>query len=251
MSNESRAHCPADTPNPVLVEVTRGSMVEAIHRGSAVIADRSGKVVAHWGDFERPVYPRSAIKPVQTIALVESGAADAFDVGDDEIALACSSHNAEPDHVSAVASWLARIGCSDADLGCGARAPLGADAAAALIRAGIAPGPLHNPCSGKHAGFLTTARFKGEPLAGYTKLTHPVQQRVLGIIEQMTGQDLNGVPWGWDGCSIPTFGVSLGGLAVAEISPDPPIERVEPIPHCSTTLTTMFASMLPVTPTVK
>ena len=73
-----------DAPNPVLVEVARGPMIEATHRGAAVIADRTGKVVAHWGDYERLIYPRSAIKPVQAIALVESGAADAFEVSDAE-----------------------------------------------------------------------------------------------------------------------------------------------------------------------
>ncbi|NBC31430.1 MAG: asparaginase [Alphaproteobacteria bacterium] len=205
----------AGSLNPVLVTVTRGSMVESGHRGAAVIADRNGKVVAHWGNFERPVYPRSAIKPVQAIPLIESGAAEALAVTDAEIALACSSHNAEPDHVERVRAWLARIGCPETALACGARPPMGAEAAAGLIRDGIEPGPVHNPCSGKHAGFLSTAHYKGEPLDGYTQLTHPVQQRLLGVIEQMTGQDLGTAPWARDGCAIPTFGISLGGLAVA------------------------------------
>ena len=218
MPHDTPAHRPTDSlnaPNPVLVEVTRGSTVESRHRGAAVIADRTGRVLAHWGDFEHPVFPRSAIKPVQAIALVESGAAEAFDVSDEEIALACASHSGEPDHVARVSDWLERLGCSQADLQCGARTPWNAHAAADLIRAGVEPGPIHNPCSGKHTGFLTTARFKGEPLAGYTKITHPVQQRLMGVIEQLTGQDLSAAAWGLDGCAIPSFALSLGGLAVA------------------------------------
>jgi len=200
---------------PVLVEVTRGPLVESRHRGIAVVADRDGRVVLHAGDFERPVFPRSAIKPIQAIPLVESGAVERFGLGDAEIALACASHSGESAHTDTVAAWLARIGCTAADLECGAQAPLDAQTAAALARSGRTPGALHNNCSGKHAGFLTTARARGEPTAGYRELTHPVQQRVLGVLEQMTGQDLGAAPRALDGCSIPTIAVSLGGLAVA------------------------------------
>jgi L-asparaginase II len=201
--------------DPVLVEVTRGSIAESWHRGVAAIVDASGKVLSHWGDFERPVYPRSAIKSLQAIALVESGAAEAFDLSDEELALACASHGGEPGHAERVAVWLERIGCTVDDLECGAHAPSYAPAAEALARAGEEPTPLHNNCSGKHAGFLTTARHLGEPTKDYRLYGHPVQQRVLGILEQMTGQDLGDAPWGLDGCSIPTIAIPVGALAMA------------------------------------
>src|SRR5690606_7661097 len=108
-----------------------------------------------------------------------------------------------------------RIGCTVDDLECGAHAPADPETAERLRRAGLAPSALHNNCSGKHAGFLTTARHKGEPTRGYAELGHPVQQRLLGLLEQMTGQDLGQAPRGLDGCSIPTFGIPLGGLALA------------------------------------
>ena len=105
--------------NPVLVEVTRGGLVESVHRGSVAIADSTGRILFSLGDLETPVYPRSSLKPVQALPLIESGAADAFAVSDEEIALACASHSGEPMHTTRVAAWLARIGCQESDLACG------------------------------------------------------------------------------------------------------------------------------------
>ena len=201
--------------DPVLVEVTRGPVTESRHRGVAAIVESSGKVLSHWGDFERPVYPRSAIKALQAIALVESGAAEAFDISDEELALACASHGGEPAHTERVAAWLSRIGCTVDDLECGPQVPSYAPAAEAIVRAGLQPTPLHNNCSGKHTGFLATARHLGEPTRDYRLFSHPVQQRILGILEQMTGQELGDAPRGLDGCSIPTIAVPVGALAMA------------------------------------
>lgn len=217
--SEPAAPAPA-RPAPIagsaaLVEVTRGEMVESRHTGVAVIADPRGRVLDHWGDVERRVYPRSAIKSIQALAIVETGAADAFGVTDEELALACASHSGEPGHVDRIAAWLDRIGCTVGDLECGAHRPYAEAASDALVRSGAAPTALLNNCSGKHAGFLTHIRHQGEPVDGYRQFHHPAQQRVLGILETMMVQDLRGAPRGTDGCSIPTYGVSVGALAVA------------------------------------
>ena len=208
-----RATVPAPGANPVLVEVTRGPMVESRHRGSAVVVDAGGTVAARWGDHGQAIYPRSAIKPLQAIPLVESGAAEAFGLGDAEIALACASHNAEPRHTECVTAWLDRIGLSDADLECGPHWSMHPATARALAGAGGTPGAIHNNCSGKHAGFLTTAVHKGEPTQGYVRLEHPVQQRLLGVLESMCGADLGTAPRGIDGCAIPTVAIPLQNLA--------------------------------------
>lgn len=197
------------------VEVTRGQMVESRHYGAAVVADATGRVVAAWGDFERPVYPRSAIKSLQALPIIETGAADAFGMTSEELALACASHGGEPMHSDRVAAWLGRIGCSASDLLCGPQWPTHEATTHAMIAAGQGPTALHNNCSGKHAGMLTTARHCGNTLTGYIDITHPTQQRVLGVLEAMTGQELGMAPRGIDGCSLPTIAVSLGGLAVA------------------------------------
>lgn len=201
--------------NPILIEVRRGPMVESAHRGAAIVCDARGKTVAAWGDTTRPVYPRSAVKPLQAIALVETGAVDQFAVSAAELALACASHNGSPEHVAAVAAWLARIGLSGDDLECGAHAPSGADAALVLACKGEAPTRLHNNCSGKHTGMLATALATGAATRGYSSADHSVQRRNRTIMGEMAGEDLDRAPTGIDGCGIPTVAMSLTGLARA------------------------------------
>jgi L-asparaginase II len=191
--------------NPILVEVTRGDLVESRHRGAVAIADAAGKLVWSCGDVERPIYPRSAVKMLQALTLVESGAADAFGLGQEELALACASHSGEPFHVQAVRAWLDRIGLGEDDLACGA--PAGADGRP-LTRA-------HHNCSGKHTGFLTDARHLGVETAGYERPDHPVQRRVLATMAEMAGVDPAYMPVAIDGCTAPAVALPLSALATA------------------------------------
>jgi len=199
--------------DPILVEVLRGAMVESRHRGAIAIVDAAGRIVRSWGDIERPIYARSAIKPLQALPLVESGAADRYGCGAQELALSCASHHGQPSHVAAVTAWLGRAGLGVEDLECGAHPPSDPMAAQALIRTGAAPTAAHNNCSGKHTGFLTTARHLGEATRGYIEAGHPVQQRVARVLAEMTGLDLSTAPRGRDGCGIPVIGLSLAGMA--------------------------------------
>jgi L-asparaginase II len=203
------------TVDPVLIEVVRGEMVESRHRGACAVVDAAGRAALALGDCEQLVYGRSAIKPLQALPLIETGAADRYGLGAGEIALACASHRGESVHVAAVAAWLERIGLGPDDLECGAHPPLNPAAAQALIRAGEAPSALHNNCSGKHAGFLTTARHLGEPTRGYIDADHPVQRRVAAALAAMTGCDLARAPRGIDGCGIPVIGLPLAAMARA------------------------------------
>ncbi len=198
---------------PVLVETLRGDVVESRHRGSFAVVDATGRVVASAGDIAAPVFPRSAVKPLQALPLVESGAADALALSDREIALACASHRGEPAHVDAVRAWLAAAKLGPSDLECGAHAPANEAAAAALIRQGLPPSPLHNNCSGKHAGFLCTAAHLGEDTRGYVGRDHPVQRRVADALADMTGADVAAAPCGHDGCGIPAFALPLRAIA--------------------------------------
>ncbi len=199
--------------NPVLIEVTRGAAVESRHRGAFVVVDASGKIVRSAGDPHMPVYPRSAVKPLQAIPLIETGAADKFGLTHRELALACASHKGEPAHVDAVNAWLARIGLSPAALACGIQAPRTAAAAKQAILAGRPlTGATHN-CSGKHTGFLTACVACGDNPSGYIEPHHPAQKRVTRALEEMTGCDLSAVPMGRDGCGIPTYHMPLHGLA--------------------------------------
>jgi L-asparaginase II len=207
---------PSATADPICVEVTRGAAVESRHRARYAVVDATGEVVIAGGDVQADVLPRSAIKPLQALPLVETGAADAFALSPMELALACASHNGEPDHVTAVEAWLARIGCSQGDLVCGGHLPKATSAARAVIASGQPYRRVHDNCSGKHTGFLTLARHLGAPTQGYEAVTHPVQQRILGVLETMTGlADLTTRPHGSDGCGIPALAMPLGNLALA------------------------------------
>ena len=200
--------------NPVLVELRRGAVVESFHRG-AVAAFAAGRLIETVGDCGRPVYPRSALKPIQALPLVESGAFAAFGLGGEELALAAASHSGTPRHTERVAAWLSRLGLDAGALECGAHPPADADTAARLTASGQPPSPLHNNCSGKHTGFLTIARHLDIPTAGYIGRRHPVQALVEAAIADMSGCDPVAAPCGIDGCGIPVFGLPLTGLATA------------------------------------
>ncbi|HEX6144494.1 MAG TPA: asparaginase [Geminicoccaceae bacterium] len=199
---------------PLEVEVRRGGCVESRHRVRFAVARSDGAIVRSGGDIRAPVFPRSAIKPLQAVPLVESGAADRFGLGEVELALACASHSGQPEHVSAVGSWLSKIGCSADDLQCGAHLPYDEESAHRLIQAGERPGALHNNCSGKHAGMLALARHLGAPLRGYVEPDHPVQRAVAEVLQSFCDQPQLPAP-GIDGCGVPTWPVPLGGLAIA------------------------------------
>jgi L-asparaginase II len=169
MAHERTERTAADfsaAANPVLVEHWRGDGVESVHRGAAVVAAAGGEVVAAWGDVVRPIFPRSAVKMIQALPLLETGAADHFNLGEPQIALACASHGGECGHVLAVERWLTSIGISADALECGAHLPLDQKAAHDLLAVRQPATSLHNNCSGKHAGFLTTALHNGHPLRG-------------------------------------------------------------------------------------
>jgi L-asparaginase II len=199
--------------NPVLVEVMRGSIVESRHRGAVAVADAEGRDVLAVGDVTIPVFPRSAIKALQALPLVEQGAAARYGFGDQELALACASHSGEPAHVAGVERMLAKAGLSPSALRCGAHFPISQAAAAEVARAG-APSALHNNCSGKHAGFLCFACALGVDAAEYFRPEHPVQRQVRAVLEDFTGAVLGQEVCAIDGCSVPTWAVPLKNLAL-------------------------------------
>lgn len=198
--------------NPVLVEVTRGPLVESRHRGAVAVSDAEGRSVFALGEVTTPVFPRSAVKALQALPLIEQGAADRFGLNDEELALACASHSGEAAHVAGVKRVLAKAGFTSSDLRCGAHWPIAQGAAAAVARSG-APSPLHNNCSGKHAGFLCVARALGADPADYWRPEHPVQHLVRSVLEDFTGASLGEASCAIDGCSVPTWAVPLRNLA--------------------------------------
>jgi len=201
--------------NPVVIDVTRGGMIESCHRGAVAVVRDDGKLLASLGDVSQLIYPRSSIKPLQAIQLVESGAAEAYQLTDRQLALACASHNGESIHVETVRRWLIQIGLNENALECGAHPPrLGRDQRT-LITSNLDPSAAHNNCSGKHAGFLSSVQHLGFESTGYIAATHPIQQRVFSLLEDLADVSLTDVPQGIDGCGIPVAGIALQPLALS------------------------------------
>lgn len=200
--------------NPVLVEVRRGGLVESRHRGAVAVVDAAGEIALAVGDVAAPIFPRSAVKPLQALPLIESGAADRYALTDEELALACASHAGEPAHVESVARMLAKAGLDASALACGTHWPSSQAAAFALAKTG-APSALHNNCSGKHAGFLCVARAMAIDHAGYWRPEHPVQAQVHAVLEDLSGASLPQDRRAVDGCSVPTWALPLKDLARA------------------------------------
>jgi len=199
--------------NPVLVELTRGTTVESCHRGAIAVADAQGERVLGLGDVESPILPRSAIKALQAMILVESCAADAFGLSDAELAVACASHSGDPVHIEAVRSLLGKAGLDESALACGAHWPISEKVTAELMRAGKHPLPIHNNCSGKHAGMLASAVHLGLDPRGYERPDHALQIRIGRLISEICGIRLSPDHAGIDGCSVPTWPLSLDALA--------------------------------------
>ena len=195
-----------------MIEIWRGDFRESVHRGHAVICDSSGEIVAAWGEPKKVVLPRSSSKMIQALPLVESGAADAFGLSTEHLALACASHNGAAIHTERVARWLGALGLDESDLLCGPQHPDDPEASRHLTCSDTAPCQWHNNCSGKHTGFLTLTRHLG---AGpdYIDPEHPVQRAVRAAWEDVTGAPVEG--FAIDGCSAPNFASPLHGLARA------------------------------------
>ncbi len=203
-----------DAGVPLVVEVTRGSEVESVHLIDAVVVGDDGSVVDGWGDATRSVLPRSALKPIQAIPLIDTGAADRFELGDVELAMACASHDGEPAHSTTIENWLERIGLSEDTLECGAHRPFHEPSADQLVRAGDEPGPRHNNCSGKHLGFLTVCAQLDYPTTGYVRPDHRLHHdHVTPIVEEICSVDLRGQTPGVDGCGIPVWSIPLDAMA--------------------------------------
>lgn len=199
--------------NPVLVELTRGNLVESVHRGAFAVCDASGKVLHSAGDIHTPIFPRSAIKAIQALFLMESGAADAYGFGNKELALACSSHSSEPEHADLAEKMLLKAGLSESDLECGAHWSFDHKTLINQAKSGLEPSQLHNNCSGKHAGFLCAACHSGIGLKGYVTREHEVQKIMAHNMELVTGGQMVDELCGTDGCAIPTFAVPLSNIA--------------------------------------
>ncbi|MDQ1748514.1 MAG: hypothetical protein QOD07_2777 [Frankiaceae bacterium] len=176
---------------PLVVEVTRNGFVESTHRGAVVVLDPSGRALFACGGVDAPMYPRSSLKPLQALGLLDAG----WSPPDDEcLALAAASHSGEPRHLEVVRRILAAAGLDESALD---NTP--------------DPDRIRQNCSGKHAAMLATCVAAGWPTAGYRDPAHPVQLAIRATVERLCAEQVAHVAV--DGCGAPLFAVSLTGLA--------------------------------------
>ena len=198
-----------------LVEVRRGGITESRHRGHVVIVEPDGNVVAFLGAPHNVTFLRSSAKPFQALPLLVTGAAERFGFTDEEVALACASHDGQPIHTKIVESMLEKIGLGLDALHCGVHEPYSEEAAEELRERKEKPNVLHNNCSGKHAGMLAVALHLGAPIENYEKPENPVQILIARTVSEFTEVPIEDMAVGTDGCAAPNFGVSVRAMALA------------------------------------
>jgi len=202
-------------PYQLLVELTRGGIVESAHFGALAVADAHGRLVAGYGDPYLAAFLRSSAKPFQALPMVETGAAEAFGLTPREVALTCASHKGMDIHAETAAAIQARVGAGEHNLLCGVHEPGDAATGLRLALAGQACTANRHNCSGKHSGMLVLARHHDWPLEDYVNPRHPAQQLILETFAEMCGLPPADVVVGTDGCSAPNFAVPLVSAAAA------------------------------------
>lgn len=198
---------------PLIVEVLRGPIVESLHQVMAVVVNEVGSMTQYWGNPQFLTVPRSAIKMLQALPLIESGAADHYGLDERHIALACGSHRGEKEHLAALQEWAEKVGIKESELVCAPHLPYDEASAHEMIRRHHAPTAFCNNCAGKHLAIITTCKHLNEDPTGYEKYEHVAQKRLRKVLTETMKVDHAKVSLGVDGCGIPSYGVPLLSMA--------------------------------------
>lgn len=196
-----------------LVQVTRGDITENIHQGVAVAMDSTGRIIKQWGDVKTEIFPRSALKPIQTFGIITSGADKALNINEERIALATSSHHAEPVHLEMVKSWLIELKLEEEDLALGSAWPLGAKRKDYILRHEGRKSRIYHNCSGKHCGQLSICVHQKFKTLNYQEPKHPVQKLFIENLEKLAETKIKHL--GIDGCGLPAPSLPLERFAYA------------------------------------
>lgn len=199
------------TDSQVLVQTSRGGLIDNIHRGTAILADTRGEIVYAVGNESKRAFLRSAAKPLQALAFVERGGVEHFRLTSSELAIICASHSGGEKQVQTVTSILSKIGCGESDLESGSG--------------------IQDNCSGKHSGMLALARLLGAPTAEYCSPSHPVQALIRATVQEVCEVAEEELGVAVDGCGAPIFHMPIRNMAVGFArlaNPDGlPLERRE------------------------
>ena len=196
-----------------MVEVTRSDFTESIHHGVAVLINSNGEILQEWGNSNTLIYPRSALKPIQSLNLYKDGVAKALGLSDNLIALTTASHHAENIHQKMINNWLKKINLKEKHLSCGPSWPWNIkDQFKAHSKYKVKRKIFHN-CSGKHCGHLAVSKYKNLPIKNYQNKDHPIQKDLIKLIEDLSKYKIKSI--GVDGCTLPNPLIPLKKFAFA------------------------------------
>jgi L-asparaginase II len=198
----------------LLISVTRGPLVESIHRGDIAVVNNRGELLYFKGDPYKVTYMRSALKPIQTLNVFLSGADEEFHFSDKEIAIMCASHYGEDFHRRTVESMLDKMGLKIENLLCGATYSLDPNYRTEQIANHVKLNPTNTDCSGKHSGMLAACLSKGYRLEDYNLPDHPVQLDIKKVIADVCEIEEDKIIIGVDGCTVPVHGLPLYNAAL-------------------------------------
>jgi L-asparaginase II len=201
--------------NPILVKVFRGGVLESFHRGSVCVVNQHNEIIFQLGNSDQICYPRSALKLIQALPLIELGGIEKFGFTPAEIAITCGSHNGEDVHVNTVQSMLQKMGLEISDLGCGAQYPSHKASSETFVKLGTKPSAIHNNCSGKHAGMLALCLLLNHPIKNYLDPAHPIQQLILKYVSEMYQYPSSKMVCALDGCTAPIYSIPIYNQAIA------------------------------------
>ena len=196
-----------------MVEVTRSGEVESFHHGVAILINSSGEILKEWGDSDLSIYPRSALKPIQSLNLYKGGAAEALNLSDQLIAITTASHHSENFHQELISNWLDEMGLNEENLSCGHDWPWNLEDKFKTHYKYKKKRRIFHNCSGKHCGHLAVCKHKNFPIKNYQKKEHPIQKDLINLIENLSNYKIKNI--GIDGCTLPNPFIPLKKFALA------------------------------------
>ena len=196
-----------------MVEVTRCDEIESFHHGVAVLINSSGEILKEWGNSDLNIYPRSALKPIQTLNLYKDGIAEAMNLTEEQIAITTASHHAEKFHQEIILNWLKKIDINEENLLCGHDWPWNLEDKFKAKSEYKYKRKIYHNCSGKHCAHLAVSKHKNLTIENYQEKTHPIQKDLIQLIENLSEYKIKNI--GIDGCTLPNPLMPLKKFALA------------------------------------
>ena len=200
------------------VIVQRGRLTESIHTAKCLVKNSNSKTILSSGHNKKLIYPRSAIKIFQALPFINSRAPEKYFLNEKNLAISCSSHCGEPNHLSVLKDWLKKINLSIKNLKCGIHNPINNESLNNLLLSGQKPNQLHNNCSGKHLAMLSGCLANKMEYANYIDYDHPYQKLIRNSLEHFTESSIKQKCIGIDGCNAPQYAFSIDNLTNAMVN---------------------------------